>query len=112
MKDVADFALTVTGIKQDVDGAYGAQCVDLARRWVEAKDIKPGDLVIWGGGKFGHVAIAVRMGRETFLSCNQNYPPELSPRIIRHDWKNVIGGLRYQGDSGGRTDFSALHTDY
>jgi len=52
--------------------------------------------VIWGNGEFGHVAVMVRRGSETFLSYDQNYPPELSPRIIRHNWNNVIGGLRYQ----------------
>lgn len=57
-----------------------------------------GDIVVWKSGINGHIAIATGEGTtKWFNSFDQNYGKILKTqkcRIVRHDYKNVLGVLR------------------
>ncbi len=86
----------------DEDGWYGAQCVDLIlaychflgvtpprgnakewaylslpRGWTRVQNTpayvpKPGEIVVWSGGRFGHIGIVLSADVRTFTSMEQN----------------------------------------
>lgn len=86
----------------DEDGWYGAQCVDLIlaychylgvapprgnakewaylslpRGWTRVQNTptyvpKPGEIVVWTGGRFGHIGIVLSADVRTFTSMEQN----------------------------------------
>jgi hypothetical protein len=56
-----------------------------------------GDVVIWGMGTYGHVGIATGIGdTNSFTSLDQNWDgvPTNPSKVIKHDYKNVLGWLR------------------
>ena len=54
-----------------------------------------GDIVIWGNGKYGHIAVATGEGTTRwFKSFDQNYGIDKRCRIVKHDYKNFLGVLR------------------
>lgn len=61
---------------------------------------KLGDVVIWGMGDFGHIAIATGVGNtDTFQTLDQNWPWGTVPnwhtaQLVTHDYNNVLGWLR------------------
>ena len=65
---------------------------------------KKGDIVIWGNGVYGHVAIFLGGDLRTFTSFDQNYPviwaPPKSngtpPTKVVHTYANVLGFIRYK----------------
>lgn len=109
-----------TGKAIDIDGAYGAQCVDLIAAYFDylgvpwrsmtvtyAKDytwrsipsgwqriqgasIQPGDIVIWTGGTTGHVALAVSGDR--IIEQNYNNRKYCVENAMR--WSNYWGVIR------------------
>ena len=54
-----------------------------------------GDIVIWGNGKYGHIAVATGEGTTSwFNSFDQNYGLNKKCRIVKHNYKNFLGVLR------------------
>ena len=58
-----------------------------------------GDIIFWGGGKFGHVAIFLEGNVNDFISFDANYPIGTLPHEQSHTYFNVLGWLRIK-DSG------------
>ena len=56
-----------------------------------------GDIVLWGTGigPYGHVAIFNTGDINTFYSFDQNFPTGTKCHIQKHDYKGVLGWLRY-----------------
>ena len=53
-----------------------------------------GDLCIWGGDEFGHIAVATGIGNtKRFVSMDQNYGGKYV-KPVYHDYSNFIGVLR------------------
>lgn len=59
----------------------------------------PGDLVVWGNGKYGHIGIFVEGNEKSFRSFDQNYPLNTPAHIQGHYYHNVIGWLHPKGES-------------
>jgi len=57
---------------------------------------KEGDLIFWGGGEFGHVAIFIEGTVSDFTSFDQNFPLDSACHKQYHDYTNVIGWIRYK----------------
>lgn len=56
---------------------------------------KKGDIVVWGNGSYGHIAVATGEGTtKWFKSFDQNYGINKKCRIVEHNYKNVLGVLR------------------
>lgn len=53
-----------------------------------------GDIVIFKGNTYGHVAIALKSTRRSITSFDQNFPKGSLPRLVTHTYKNVIGYIR------------------
>lgn len=53
-----------------------------------------GDIIVWGGNKYGHVAIFIEGDVNRFKSLDQNYPTGSPVHIQSHSYKNVLGWLR------------------
>jgi len=56
-----------------------------------------GDIMIWGHGTWGHVAMYYEGNVNTFKSLDQNYPTGTPCHIQGHNYNNVLGWLRYKG---------------
>ncbi len=56
-----------------------------------------GDIVFWGGGEYGHVAVFLRGTVNDFTSFDQNYPTGSACHEQYHNYYNVLGWLRYKG---------------
>lgn len=66
---------------------------------VNSGGVKPqeGDVLIWKIGEYGHIAIFVRkIDDNKFVSFDQNYPVGSKCHLQEHDYKNVIGWLRFK----------------
>jgi DNA-binding transcriptional MerR regulator len=55
---------------------------------------KEGDLIIWGGNQYGHIAIFIEGNVDSFRSFDQNYPTGSNCHIQNHTYANVKGWLR------------------
>lgn len=53
-----------------------------------------GDIVIWGSGTYGHVAIFIEGDVNRFISFDQNYPDGTSCHKQVHSYSGVLGWLR------------------
>lgn len=54
----------------------------------------PGDIVVWGNGKYGHVAIATgQQDDSTFYTYDQNYGKDKSIRKVCHNRSDSILGV-------------------
>eukprot|EP00919_Chromeraceae_sp_WS-2016_P043255 GHVR01103311.1.p2 GENE.GHVR01103311.1~~GHVR01103311.1.p2 ORF type:complete len:258 (+),score=28.46 GHVR01103311.1:1715-2488(+) len=103
----------------DADGAYGNQCVDVAKQychevlgieglhgnaidwknntrdnlvWVnntETNVPQAGDIVIWSGGSVGHIAVFVDGNASSFNSFDQNWPVGSTCHIQSHTYKGA-----------------------
>jgi len=63
---------------------------------------KRGDIIVWGsgaGGGYGHIAIYLDGGVNTFTSFDQNWSVKEFCKIENHRYNNVIGWLRPKGES-------------
>jgi hypothetical protein len=54
---------------------------------------KPGDIMFWGGGTYGHVAIFINGNANDFTSFDQNYPLNSPCHKQYHNYTNVLGWL-------------------
>ena len=54
-----------------------------------------GDIMIWGMGEYGHVAIFENGDTKTFNSFDQNFPVGSKCHTQSHNYKDVLGWLRY-----------------
>ncbi len=55
---------------------------------------KEGDLIIWGGDQYGHIAICIEATASRFKSFDENYPTGSPCRMVEHTYPNVMGWLR------------------
>lgn len=53
-----------------------------------------GDLMIYKIGEYGHIDIFLEGNATSFKSFSQNYPIGSVCKIVKHDYKNVVGWLR------------------
>lgn len=53
-----------------------------------------GDLVVWGSGTAGHIAIFLEGNANSFRSFDQNYPLNSPCHVQGHTYSNVIGWMR------------------
>ena len=53
-----------------------------------------GDIIFWGMGVDGHVAIFINGDVNKFNSFDANFPVGTKPHIQAHDYSNVLGWLR------------------
>src|SRR3990167_1456877 len=55
-----------------------------------------GDLVIWGGNQYGHIAIFIEGDTNTFRSFDENYPTGSPCHVQEHNYDSpkVLGWLR------------------
>ena len=53
-----------------------------------------GDLIVWGNGTYGHVAVFIDGDLLNFRSFDQNYPVGSVCKIVNHTYANVKGWLR------------------
>lgn len=58
-----------------------------------------GDIMFWGGGEYGHVAIFIEGNVNEFTSFDQNYPLGSPCHKQYHNYYNVLGWLRFKGGS-------------
>ena len=57
-----------------------------------------GDIVFWGSGTYGHVAVFVEGSVDSFRSFDQNYPTGSPCHIQNHiNYNSVLGWLRFKG---------------
>ena len=56
-----------------------------------------GDLIFFSTPPYGHVAIFFSGDINQFTSFDQNWPLGTTPHLQRHDYKQVLGWLRYIG---------------
>jgi len=54
-----------------------------------------GDLIFWGTGTWGHVAIFLEGDVNSFRSFDANWPEGTYPHIQEHNYAGVLGWLRY-----------------
>ena len=56
---------------------------------------KPGDLVCWSGKfvKNGHISVAVKGDKKSFVSFDQNFPLKSRCHKQKHTYKGVVGWL-------------------
>ena len=59
-----------------------------------------GDIMFWGGGEWGHVAIYIDGDVNVFNSFDQNYPTGSSCHVQEHNYENVLGWVRYREQLG------------
>lgn len=55
-----------------------------------------GDVVIWGEtlGPYGHIAICISADTKSFQSFDQNFPAGSLCKVVKHDYKHVLGWFR------------------
>lgn len=98
----------------DLANAYIKYCLGLPPiEWTNARDFpskagdeyvyientptgvpEEGDLIIWGGNQYGHIAIFIEGDANKFKSFDENYPTGSPCRVVEHTYYNVIGWLR------------------
>jgi len=57
----------------------------------------PGDVVIWGKSTslpYGHIGTIVSADVSSFVSFDQNWPTGQVSKLVKHDYKGVVGFLR------------------
>ena len=59
-----------------------------------------GDIVIWGGTSYGHIAIFLEGNENNFTSFDQNWPTGSGCHGQYHDYTNVLGWLHFTGEVG------------
>ena len=59
-----------------------------------------GDLIVWGNGTYGHIAVFVSGDANSFDSFDQNYPVGSVCKIVHHTYSNVKGWLRTKYQEG------------
>jgi len=62
---------------------------------------EPGDIIFWDWkwpvtGYAGHVAICTGANVNKFISFDQNYPSKSPCRYYNHDYRGVLGWLRFR----------------
>ena len=57
-----------------------------------------GDLVVWGSGTCGHIAIFLEGNATSFRSFDQNYPLGSPCHVQGHTYSNVIGWMRAKAE--------------
>jgi len=57
-----------------------------------------GDIMIWGGTSYGHIAIYLEGNANSFTSFDQNWPTGSGCHGQIHDYKNVLGWLHFTGE--------------
>ncbi len=59
-----------------------------------------GDIILWGTGigPYGHVAIFLDGDATKFRSFDQNFPTGSKCHLQTHDYKGVLGWLRFKGE--------------
>ena len=57
-----------------------------------------GDLVVWGSGVAGHIAIFLEGNATSFRSFDQNYPLGSPCHVQGHTYSNVIGWMRAKAE--------------
>jgi len=58
--------------------------------------INPGDVPIWNskvGGGYGHIAVCIQGGKDSFISLDQNWQGKAAHRVT-HNFNNIYGWLR------------------
>lgn len=55
-----------------------------------------GDIVLWGSGTYGHVAIFYEGNESSFRSFDQNYPTGTPCHVQDHTYSNVLGWLHFK----------------
>lgn len=55
---------------------------------------KEGDIVFFGNGQYGHVAIFIEGNDKSFRSFDQNFPVGSLPHVQNHTYANCLGWLR------------------
>lgn len=70
-----------------------------------------GDILIWGTGlgKYGHIGIFLSGDTNSFISFDQNFPVGSVCHSQKHDYKNLIGWLRFKKDY--KQIFNSLYVD-
>lgn len=56
-----------------------------------------GDIVVFGNGEHGHIAIVVDADVSGFSSFDQNFPTGAKCQIVKHTYDGVLGYLRFKG---------------
>ncbi len=87
---------TVAGAK-DIWTTYDKTLFDAIPNTPEGVP-QAGDIIIWTGGTWGHVAICVDANKDDFHSFDANYPTGSLPHIQFHNYTNVLGWLRKKVD--------------
>lgn len=59
---------------------------------------RPGDIVVWNCGKYGHVAIFVSGNVLSFTSFDQNWPVNSACHLQKHSYIGVMGWLRWNSN--------------
>lgn len=59
-----------------------------------------GDIIFWGTGTYGHVAIFVDGNTKNLTSFDQNYPEGSKPHLQSHTYTQCLGWLRYKKPEG------------
>ena len=121
--NLQEFIDKYNGVSVDFDGAYGSQCVDLAKLW-ESENNYPlirgnaidepnnidtnfyeyipntptgvpsqGDLVVWDYSPYGHIAIFISGDTNSFDSFDQNYPVGSTCHVQHHTYSHVKGWI-------------------
>ena len=105
-----EFVKAYNGKATDYDGAYGAQCVDLIKAYlnkvfgINTASFVPqkGDIMVWNGNKgggAGHLAICTGEGNTSeFYSYDQNWNGKEMHKV-KHDYDDVYGVLRPKDQS-------------
>lgn len=55
-----------------------------------------GDLIIWGGNQYGHIAIFIEGNVNSFKSFDENWPTGSPAHVQGHTYVNVLGWLRFK----------------
>lgn len=56
-----------------------------------------GDILLWGNGTYGHVAIFIEGDVNGFKSFDQNFPTGSPCHIQNHTYTNLLGWLHFKG---------------
>lgn len=60
---------------------------------------KEGDIIIWGGNQYGHIAVFIEGNADSFRSLDQNFPTGSNVHVQNHNYNTppVLGWLRKKG---------------
>ena len=56
---------------------------------------KEGDIIFWGNGEWGHVAIFIEGDANRFTSFDANWPTGSLPHVQEHNYKDVLGWIKF-----------------